>query len=121
MVEKANDALKDIQKFLKAAGTSPATAVSRLAGFAADITTAFGKLIGNSVFADLATFRAVAQMVFAEASRALGGSLEAQPRAMLTLDILNPAPPRSFRLEDFLEGSIPASADIALAQRLVSG
>lgn len=121
VVEKANDALKDIQKFLSAAGTSPATAVSRLAGFAADITTAFGKLIGNSVFADLATFRAVAQMVFAEASRALGGSLEAQPRAMLTLDILNPAPPRSFRLEDFLEGSIPASADIALAQRLVSG
>ncbi|MCZ2150149.1 MAG: hypothetical protein LC126_20520 [Bryobacterales bacterium] len=120
VVEKANDALKDIQKFLSVAGTSPTQAVKRLADFAADITSAFGKLIGNSVFADLATFRAVAQMVFAEASRTLGGAVAAQPRAMLTLDILNPAPPRAFQLADFLEGAVPSGADIAVAQRLVT-
>ncbi|MCC6394859.1 MAG: hypothetical protein IT167_29975, partial [Bryobacterales bacterium] len=120
VVEKANDALKDIQKFLSVAGTSPTQAVKRLADFAADITSAFGKLIGNSVFADLATFRAVAQMVFAEASRTLSGALAAQPRAMLTLDILNPAPPRTFQLADFLGGAVPAGADIAVAQRLVT-
>ncbi|MBZ5618207.1 MAG: hypothetical protein LAQ69_05630 [Acidobacteriia bacterium] len=120
ILEKAASALKDIQAFLAVAGTSPTQAVHRLADFAADITTAFNKLTGNNVFADLVSFRAVAQMVFAEASRALNSSLAVQPRAMLTLDILNPAPPRQFQLASFLNGALPASDDIAVAQRLVS-
>ena len=94
---------KDIQKFLAVAGTSPTAAVDRLAEFAADITTAFNKLTGQSVFAHLESFGAIAQMIFAEASRALDGSLAVQPRAMLTLDILNPAPPRAFQLATFVE------------------
>lgn len=120
VVEKANDALKDIQKFLAVAGTSPTAAVQRLADFAADITDAFGKLVGSSVFADLATFRAVAQTVFLEASRSLSGGLTANPRAMLTLDILNPMPPRTFVLTEFLKGAVPKDEEIAVAQRLVS-
>ena len=48
---------KDIQKFLAVAGTSPTAAVDRLAEFAADITTAFNKLTGQSVFAHLESFR----------------------------------------------------------------
>jgi len=58
IVNKANDALNDVQKFLSAAATgSPSQAVSRLAQFAADIVMAFNQLIGQSTFADLASFR----------------------------------------------------------------
>jgi hypothetical protein len=121
VVQKANEALNDVQKFLAAAGTSPTEAVNRLAEFAADITVAFGKLVGSSVFAEIAGFRAVAQMVFAEASRSLAGGALAQPRAMLTLDILNPSPPRTFVLGDFLKGATPTGEEIVVSQRLVSG
>jgi hypothetical protein len=120
VVGKAADALDDIQKFLRTAGTSPTQAVQRLAEFAADITEAFGKLVGQSVFADMASFRAVAEMVFAEGSAALSGGPVVTPNAMLTLNILNPAPPRTFQLKDFLAGKQPASGDIALSQRLVT-
>ena len=118
IVGKAKEALNDVQSFLAVAGTSPTKAVDRLAEFAADITTAFNKLIGQSVFADLATFRSVGEVVFLEASRVLSPALGAQPRAMLTLDILNK--PTAFQLPTFLAGQIPANADIAVAQRLVS-
>ena len=119
VVFKADRALKDMQKFLGSASKSPSKAVVRLAEFAADITTAFNQLIGKNAFADLSSFRAVAQVVFAEASRALSG-VTAQPRAMLTLEILNASPPRTFQLSDFLKGELPASVDVAVAQRLVS-
>jgi hypothetical protein len=120
IVEKANDALQDVQKFRSAAGTSPGKAIERLAEFAADIVTAFNQLVGDNVFADLASFRAVAQVVFAEASRALNPTIAAQPRAMLTLGILNPSPPRTFSLSSFVAGELPESSDVAVAQRLVS-
>jgi hypothetical protein len=45
IVNKANDALNDVQKFLATAGTSPTQAVKRLAQFAADIVTAFNQLM----------------------------------------------------------------------------
>jgi hypothetical protein len=120
VVFKAKAAINDVQKFLTNASTAPSQAVDRLAQFAADIATAFNQLIGQSVFADLASFRAVAQVVFAEASRTLSTGLVTRPNAMLTLDILNPAPPRTFQLSDFLNGNLPSSQDIAVAQRLVS-
>jgi hypothetical protein len=60
-------------------------------------------------------------MVFAEASRSLAGGALAQPRAMLTLDILNPSPPRTFVLGDFLKGATPTGEEIVVSQRLVSG
>ena len=46
--------------------------------------------------------------------------MAAQPSAMLTLDILNAVPPRTFQLGDFLKGVQPKSEEIAVAQRLVS-
>ena len=121
VVFKANAAIKDMQKFLASASGSPSQAVDRLADFAADITTAFNQLTGENTYADLASFRAVAQVVFAEASRALSSGPMAVPRAMLTLDILNAAMSRKFQLADFLKGELPANEDIAVAQRLVSG
>jgi hypothetical protein len=118
IVDKAQDALQDIQNTLAVAGTSPSQAVNRLAQFAADITTAFNQLLGQSVFADLASFRAVEQVVFSEASRALNPVVAGQPVAMLTLDVLNK--PSSVQLSGFLTGSIPQPTDTAVAQRLVS-
>jgi hypothetical protein len=118
VVEKANDALKDVQSFKATAATLPTQSVVRLAKFAADIVTAFNQLLGQSVFVDLASFRAVGQVVFAEASRAISPGLSGQPRAMLTLDILNAG--HKPDLAAFLNGSLPASADVAVPQRLVS-
>jgi len=119
IVEKANDALKDVQKFLAAAATgSSSQAVIRLAQFAADIVTAFNQLVGQSVFANLASFRAVGQTVFAEASRAINPGLAGQPKAMLTLDVLNAG--HTSDLPAFLNGALPASGDIAVTQRLVT-
>ena len=115
----AAEAVADIQGFLAAASSSPSKAIARLAEFAAGITTSFNKLAGNSVFADV-SFRAVSQIVFAEASRALDPGLMAPPRAMLALAVLRPDPARTFRVADFLEGGIPPDADVALAQHLVS-
>lgn len=119
IVEKANDALNDVQKFLAAAASgSPSRAVTRLAQFAADIVTAFNQLLGQSVFAPLASFRAVGQTVFAEGSRAINPGLVGQPKAMLTLDLLNPG--HTSDLSAFLSGTLPASGDIAVTQRLVT-
>lgn len=119
IVEKANDALKDVQKFLAAAGAgSPTQAVARLADFAADIVTAFNKLVGQSVFGSLASFRAVGQTVFADASHAINPGLGGHPDAMLTLHVLKAG--NTSDLAAFLNGTIPPSADVAVGQRLVT-
>lgn len=119
VVEKAAEAFGDIQKFLRAARTSPTTAVDRLAEFAADITRAFNKLVGNTVFGGL-SLRAVSQTVFAEASRALDPGLVAQPRAMLALLVLKPSSQRTFTMSQFLAGELPPDDDVVVAQHLVS-
>jgi hypothetical protein len=119
VVHKAAEAVVDIQGFLAVSGTSPSKAIERLAEFAADLTTAFNKLIGNTVFASL-SFRAVSQTVFAEASRALSSALTAQPRAMLVLSVLRPEKERTFRIADFLDGAVPPPKEVALEQHLVS-
>jgi hypothetical protein len=116
---KAAEAVGDVQGFLAAASSSPAKAIARLADFGADITTAFNKLAGNSVFAGV-SFRAVSQSVFADASRALDPGLVAPPRAMLALTVLKPEAERTFRIADFLEGGIPPAREVALAQHLVT-
>jgi hypothetical protein len=115
----AAEAVADIQGFLAAASSSPSRAIARLAEFAAGITTSFNKLTGDSVFANV-SFRAVSQVVFAEASRALNPGLLVQPRAMLALAVLRPGPDRTFRVADFLDGGIPPDREVALAQHLVS-
>ncbi len=120
MVNKAADALRDIQGFIEVAAASPSKAIERLADFAADITTAFNKLVGNTVFGGL-SFRAVSQAALLDASRALAPAMAAvEPRALLTLTVLRPQPPRTFNLQDFMRGAIPEGADVVVAQNLVS-
>jgi hypothetical protein len=116
---QAAEAVADSQGFLAAAVSSPGKAVGRLAEFAADISTAFNKLAGNSVFAGV-SFRAVSQTVFAEASRALDPGLIAPPRAMLALTVLKPGADRTFTIADFLDGAVPPDREVALAQHLVT-
>jgi hypothetical protein len=119
IVSKANDALNDVQKFLVEAATgSPTKAVARLAQFAGDIVTAFNQLLGNNVFTPLKSFGAIGQTVFAEASRAINPGLSGQPKAMLTLNVLNAG--HLPDLAAFLNGTPPASSDIAVPQRLVT-
>lgn len=119
IVEKANSALNDVQASLKqAASGSPSKAVARLAQFAADIVTAFNQLLGQSVFANLASFRSVGQTVFAEASRAINPGVDGKPKAMLTLDVLSPG--RTQDLATFLSGTPPGNGDVAVAERLVT-
>jgi hypothetical protein len=119
IVRKAAQALADVQAFVAAAGTSPSQAITRLAEFAADITTAFNKLMGNTAFAGV-SFRAVSQAVFAEGSRALDPALSGQARALLALSVLNPATQGTFTRQRFLDGEIPPEAAVAVAERLVS-
>ncbi len=119
VVEKAAEALREIQQFQASADKSPSKAIERLAEFGADITRAFNKLSGDTVFGK-APLRSLGQLVFLEASHALAGGLEAQPRAMLTLTVLKDASERKFKLESFVAGEIPEAGDIAVAQRLVS-
>lgn len=120
VVEEAAAALREVQKFPAAAGASPSRAIERLAEFGAGITRAFNKLSGETVYGK-APLRSLGQLVFLEATQALAGGVEAQPRAMLTLTVLKNASERRFKLESFLAGEIPEAADIAVAQRLVSG
>jgi hypothetical protein len=120
VVEEAATALRQVQKFQTAATASPSKAIERMAEFGAGITRAFNKLTGETVYGK-APLRSLGQLVFLEATRALAGGIDAQPRAMLTLTVLNNASARRFQLETFLAGEIPEADDIAVAQRLVSG
>ena len=117
IVNKAAESLRDVADFMKTAGTAPTKAIASLAEFAADITTAFNKLSGETVFGK-ASLRSLGSLIFLEASRVLSPDLAARPKAMLNITVLNEQ--RKFRLGDFLAGEIPPAEDVAMAQRLVS-
>jgi hypothetical protein len=119
VVEKAVDALENMQAFVSLKSTSPSKAIDRLAEFAADITMAFNKLGGETVFAK-APVRTVTQGIFLDASRALAEIPSAGVSGMLTLTVLKPAADRTFKIDDFLAGKTPPSDEVLLEQRLVS-
>ncbi len=120
VIEKAFEALKDIQRFLAVAGTSPTKAVKRLAEFSGDIVEAFGSLVGNSRYADLKHFGSLAEMVYAEASQSLGGGIGFQPKALLVVNILKARQNRTFDLATYVGGEEPKAEDIAVAQRVAN-
>ena len=124
VVRKAADALKNMQAFQALKDTTPSRAIDRLADFAADITQTFNRLASHTVFAD-APVRVVTQSVFLDASRALAATSDGvtdamTPTGMLTLTVLKPRAERSFVIDRFLAGEVPAAADVLLEQRLVS-
>ena len=119
VVERAVDALESMQSFVSLRETSPSKAIDRLADFAADITTTFNKLAGDTVYAQ-APVRAVTQGIFLDASRALAEIPGAGVSGMLTVTVLKPAVDRKFKIEDFVAGRTPSSDDVLLEQRLVS-
>lgn len=118
LVKKAAKAIEDLKGLTAAQDAKPSEAIAKLAEFGADITIAFNQKL-DSVYADKSALRALGQMVFLDASRALGSSLSAtKPTAMLTMTVLKET--RKFDLGLFLDGEQPEAADIAVAQRLVS-
>jgi len=117
IVNKAAESLRDVAEFMKTAGKAPTKAIACLAEFAADITTAFNKLSGETVFGK-ASLRSLGSLIFLEASRVLAPGLAAHPRAMLTITVLNEQ--RKFKIDSFLAGEMPPPEEIAVAQRLVS-
>ncbi|MBS1830238.1 MAG: hypothetical protein JST93_33360 [Acidobacteria bacterium] len=119
IVEKAAEAIRDIQGFLGNAHEAPSKAIVRLSEFAGDITEAFNKLIGKTVFGGV-TLRGVNQQIFLEASRALDGSLAVRPSALATFTVLKPVGERTFNIGTFVDGEIPDPKDVLVAQRVIS-
>lgn len=118
LVRKAAEALNDLKGLTQAQDAKASDAIAKLAEFGADITTAFNEKL-DSVYADKSALRALGQVVFLEASRALDRSLAAtKPIAMLTMIVLKET--RTFQLDTFLTGAQPDQADVAVAQRLVT-
>jgi hypothetical protein len=115
LVAKAANAYEQAQAFVRS--DNAASALERLADFAADITRAFNTLAAETVFVGPA-FRPVAQSVFVEAARALDPAIAARPSAMLTVSVLNPA--RTFDIGAFPAGSIPPPDQVVVGERLVS-
>ncbi len=119
VIEKAVDALEGMQDFVSLQGTAPSKAIDRLADFGADITMAFNKLSGDTVYAT-APLHTVTQGIFLEASRALATLGGAAESGMLTLTVLKPSDQRTFKIEEFITGRTPEPDEILLEQRLVS-
>jgi hypothetical protein len=119
VVEKAVDALESMQAFVTLQATSPSKAIDCLADFGAEITMAFNKLAGDTVYAT-APLHTVTQGVFLDASRALATLGSSSASGMLTLTVLQPSGQRAFKMDDFITGETPGSDDVLLEQRLVS-
>jgi hypothetical protein len=118
LVRKAAEAIEDLKGLTAAQNAKPSEAIAKLAEFGADITTAFNQKL-DSVYADKSALRALGQMVFLDASRALGSSLSAtKATAMLTMTVLKER--RTFDIGSFLSGELPEAGEVAVAQRLVS-
>lgn len=116
VVAKAAEALGDLADV--DAATKPSEAIKRLAEFGSDITEAFNHKL-DSIYADKSALRALGQMVFLEASKAVDPSLAPLvPRAMLTMTVLQNG--HQFDMPKFLEGELPSAGQIALEQRLIS-
>jgi len=115
LVRGAASALQAICAAESTAATTPSQAIRALANFAADVTDTFNQRV-SSLYSGMQG-RVIGPMLLVEASKALG-STGAQPSAMLTLYGLKPA--HTFVLGTFVDGKVPAQADIALTQNLVS-
>ncbi len=118
VVDRACRAIEDLKDLTRVQEEKPSEAIERLALFGSDITTAFHQKL-DSVYADKSALRALGQMVFLDASRALDPALAAsRPTGMLTMTVLKET--RSFDLASFLNGAEPPPEEVAVSQRLVT-
>jgi hypothetical protein len=115
LVQGAADALKDSAATAATAATAPTQAITTLAQFAGAITDTFNNRV-SSVYSGVSG-RVVGPMLLVEATRALGGP-GLTPAAMMTLYALKPGHPAD--LTAFVTGTLPAQANVALSQTLVS-
>ena len=117
IVTGAAEALKEIQGFHKHKQTLPSKAIARLAEFGAEVTRTYNERLASRYGSE--SLRPLGSMLFLEASRMLDPALAAmRPDALLSLTVLRED--RTFSLPKFLEGEIPKTEEIAVAQRLLS-
>ena len=114
-ITHARDAALQIAKFRSKAGSDPQDAIASLEEFGAKITEAFNKGLGGLI-ARLEEFSA---LIFLEAARAFDpGLTNIRPTAYLDVILLKPtAPPNAG--DDFLNGTAPDSATVAIEQPVV--
>jgi hypothetical protein len=117
LVEGARDTLKKLSKVLADSGPAmaPSVAIKAFSEFGAALTDTFNDRV-RGVFAGVSA-RAMGPMLLVEASQALG-SAQAQPSALLNLYALKPG--HAFKLGDFVEGTMPPQAEVALTQTLLA-
>jgi hypothetical protein len=111
----ATKALADINAALSTAGTLPATAMDLLASFVADVTNTFNQKL-STPYTGISD-QVVGPMLLVEASTSLG-SPGVLPSALMRLYAMNPG--HTFTLGDFVKGTNPPEAQVALTQTLVS-
>ena len=115
----AEDALKDLRQFTKAAAERPSKAIDRLAEFGATITSTFNSNLASVYDKESRALRPLGSMIFLEAACALDPALaKVKPKAVLSVTVLKPA--CQFVPENFLRNKRPAPEDVALEQRIVS-
>jgi hypothetical protein len=105
--------------FRTTAAAEPEKAVAELAKFGADVTSTFNRNIG-SIFGG-AVLRPLGTMLFVEAAAALSRDpaiREATPDAMLSLTVVGEE--SSYKLADFLKGTLPPKADIVASERITN-
>jgi len=114
-ITHARDAALQIAKFRSKAGSDLQDAIASLEEFGAKITDAFNKGLGGLI-PRLEEFSA---LIFLEAARAFDpGLTNIRPTAYLDVILLKPtAPPNAG--DDFLNGTAPDSATVAIEQPVV--
>jgi hypothetical protein len=117
IVAGATAALRKIAAAVGSATTAPATAVRTLSEFAGTLVDTFnGRL--QFLYTPEA-IRTLGPTILADASAAIHSASESvRPSAMLRIYVLGAG--HQFVLNEFLTGGLPASADVAGAQTLVS-
>jgi hypothetical protein len=118
IINSACDAASLIHdEFLPAASSSPTEAIKAFAEFGSKVTAAFNSKIGNVFVGD--ALRPLGSMVFIEAARALDPSLgDIEPSAMLDMIVVRQQ--SQFVMPKFLEGEMPAMADVVIQHRFTN-
>ena len=115
MVTGAAVALRDVRAALPQLATAPTKAIKLLSKFGADLSTTFDNRL--SVYSTAEAVRTLNSMLLTEASNALSGQV-ATPTAMMNLIVLTAN--HTFKLTDYLGGSLPPKDQVAVAQTLTN-
>jgi len=117
IINRASDALDDLNKLTNRPDKIPSEAIKRLADFGAHFTQTFNDQLSSIYGGD--SLRALSSVVLVEASRAIAPELMVNDSSVM-LNILTLTNNHAFDLGDFLLGEMPPKDQVALAQTLVN-